>query len=333
MRGRYRQNFNILALVFIIIFTNLSACASSETGKITKNDFVLNTVATITLYDSKDEALINECFDLCRHYESLFSRTDKNSEIYILNHREVSKVSDETAELISDGLYYSKLSDGAFDITIAPLSSLWNFTSDSPSVPSAEDIESAREKVDYTAVTVSGNTVTFSNEYTEIDLGAIAKGYIADKVKALLVSRGVDKAIINLGGNVLCIGGKTSTEGFKIGIQYPFKEGSIASVSVSDLSVVTSGIYERDFEQDGKLYHHILNPKTGYPYDNGLLSVTIIGENSCTCDTLSTTCFALGRDAGTALIESMGGYYAIFITSDYKLWYTSGAEAALSIET
>ncbi len=333
MRGRHRQNINILALVFVLIFTNFSACASSETGKITKNDFVLNTVATITLYDSKDETLIDECFDLCRHYESLFSRTDENSEIYKLNHREISEVSDETAELISEGLYYSKLSDGAFDITIAPLSSLWNFTSDSPAVPSAKDIESARKKIDYTAVTVSGNTVTFSNNYTAIDLGAIAKGYIADKVEALLVSSGVERAIINLGGNVMCIGGKTATEGFKIGIQYPFKEGSIASVSVSGLSVVTSGIYERYFEQDGTLYHHILNPKTGYPYYSGLLSVTIIGENSGICDALSTACFALGKDAGTALIESMDGLYAIFITDDYKLWYTSGAETALNIET
>ncbi len=333
MKGRQRRNICTLALVFTILFTNLSACASTDKGKITKSDFVLNTVATITLYGGGDEALIDECFDLCRHYESLFSRTDESSEIYKLNHREISEVSPDTAEVISLGLEYSKISNGAFDITIEPLSSLWNFGSDSPSVPSAADIEAAREKVDYTAVTVSGNTISFSNDYARIDLGAVAKGWIADKVKELLVSRGVKQAIINLGGNVLCIGGKSDTEGFRIGIQYPFKEGSIASVSVSDLSVVTSGIYERDFEQDGKLYHHILNPKTGYPYDNDLLSVTIIGVNSGICDALSTTCFALGRDAGTALIEGMDGYYAIFITSDYRLWYTKGAEEALKIET
>ncbi|MFB0920672.1 MAG: FAD:protein FMN transferase [Oscillospiraceae bacterium] len=333
MRGRLRHNFSVLALAFIILCTNLSACASTETGKITKSDFVLNTVATITLYNGGDEALIDECFDLCRHYESLFSRTNESSEIFKLNHREISEVSEETAELISEGLYYSKLSNGAFDITIEPLSSLWNFTADSPSVPSAKDIESAREKVDYTAVNVSGNTVTFSNNDVRLDLGAIAKGWIADRVKELLVSRGVKRAIINLGGNVMCIGGKSDSEGFRIGIQYPFKEGSIASVTISNLSVVTSGIYERYFEKDGAIYHHILNPKTGYPYDNGLLSVTIIGENSGICDALSTTCFALGKDAGTALIEGMDGYYAIFLTDDYMLWYTSGAEAALNIET
>ncbi|MEA4894919.1 MAG: FAD:protein FMN transferase [Oscillospiraceae bacterium] len=333
MRVKYPQRFGISALIFILLFTNLSACANQDTEKITKSDFVLNTIASITLYGNYDEALIDECFDLCRHYESLFSRTNKNSEIYRLNHREISSVSDETAELIEEGLRYSELSNGAFDITVEPLSSLWNFTSDTPSVPNVADIEAACGKVDYTAVKISGNTVTFSNDYAAIDLGAIAKGYIADRVKQLLVSRGVERAIINLGGNVLCIGGKSKSEGFKIGIQYPFGEGSIASVTVSGLSVVTSGVYERYFRQDGILYHHILNPKSGYPYDNGLLSVTIIGESSGVCDALSTTCFALGKDAGMALVESMNGYYAVFITDDYRLWYTEGAETALDFET
>jgi len=318
-------------LIIVILLTIISGCTGSQDVKISKSDFVLNTIATITIYDNSDEKIINDCFDLCRYYEALFSRTDENSEIYKLNTRQISEVSDETAELIAKGLYYGKISNGQFDITIEPLSSLWNFTADSLSVPAEEDIYEARSHVDYKAVSVSGNTVTFANDYVRLDLGAIAKGYIADKVKDLLISRGVKKAIINLGGNVLCIGGKTDTSGFTIGIQYPFGDGSIASVNVNDLSVVTSGTYERYFEENGKLYHHILNPETGYPYDNNLLSVSIIGANSCTCDALSTTCFALGKEAGTALIESMDGYYAIFITEDYKLYFTKGAEAVLDI--
>ena len=320
------------ALFLILLFVSLSACSNTQVEKISKSDFVLNTVATITIYNSDDEALIDECFSLCRKYEALFSRTDSSSEIYKLNEREISEVSDETAELISEGLYYSKLSDGAFDITIEPLSELWNFSSDTPSVPSSADIEAAREKIDYSAVTVSGNTVTFANDYTCIDLGAIAKGYIADEIKALLVSRGVESAIINLGGNVLCIGAKPGSDCFNVGIQYPFHDGSIASVSVKDMSVVTSGTYERYFEEDGVLYHHILNPKTGCPFENGLLSVSIIGENSGECDALSTTCFALGKDAGLSLINGLDNYYAIFITDDYTLYYSDGAEAALDIK-
>lgn len=331
MISQKRQLFTAPIFIIVILLTILSACTGTQDVKISKSDFVLNTVATITIYDNSDEKIIDDCFDLCRYYESLFSRTDENSEIYKLNTRQICEVSDETAELIAIGLEYGEISKGKFDITIEPLSSLWNFTADAPTVPSEEDIHEARSHVDYNAVSVSGNTVTFANDYTRLDLGAIAKGYIADKVKELLISRGVKKAIINLGGNVMCIGGKTATSGFTIGIQYPFGDGSIASVSVSDLSVVTSGTYERYFEEDGKLYHHILNPETGYPVDNNLLSVSIIGENSCTCDALSTTLFALGKEDGTALIESMDGYYAIFITDEYKLYVTTGAEEALDI--
>lgn len=328
---RYAQLAPIL--IFAMLLTIFSGCGASQSTKISKSDFVLNTVATITLYGEADESLIDECFDLCRYYEAMLSRTDENSEIYKLNTRQISEVSDETAELIAKSLEYGAISNGKFDITIEPLSALWNFTSDTPSVPSAEEISEAQSKVDYTAVSVSGNTVTFANDYARLDLGAIAKGYIADKVKELLVSRGVKRALINLGGNVLCIGGKTDASGFTIGIQYPFGEGSIASVSISDLSVVTSGTYERYFEENGTLYHHILNPETGYPVDNKLLSVTIIGANSCDCDALSTTCFVLGKEAGTKLIESMDGYYAIFITDDYQLYFTEGAQATLNIQS
>ena len=320
-------------LIVALLLAIFSGCGASQSTKISKSDFVLNTVATITLYGETDETLIDESFELCRYYESMFSRTDENSEIYKLNTRQISEVSDETAELISRGLEYGVISDGKFDITIEPLSALWNFTSDTPFVPSDEEIIKAKNKLDYTAVSVSGNTVTFNNDYTRLDLGAIAKGYIADKVKELLVSRGVKRAIVNLGGNVLCIGGKTDTENFTIGIQYPFGEGSIASVSVSDMSVVTSGTYERYFEENGKLFHHILDPQTGYPVDNDLLSVTIIGASSCNCDALSTTCFVLGKEAGTELIESMDGYYAIFITGDNKLYFTKGAQTALNIKS
>ena len=331
MISKKRQLYTVIVMVIVIFLTSLSACTTPTESRLSKSDFVLNTVVTITIFDNSNEKIIDECFDLCRYYESLFSRTDENSEIYKLNTRQISEVSDETAELISKGLEYGAISDGNFEITIEPLSSLWNFTGDEPFVPSEASIEEAKSHVDYKAVSVSGNTITFENDYTRLDLGAIAKGYIADKVKEFLISRGVSSALINLGGNVLCIGAKPDTSGFEVGIQYPYKDGSIASVSVNDLSVVTSGTYERYFEQNGKLFYHILNPKTGYPYDTSLLSVSIIGPNSCTCDILSTTCFALGKDAGTALIESMDGYFAIFVTDDYKLYFTKGAQEALSI--
>ncbi|NLH01815.1 MAG: FAD:protein FMN transferase [Clostridiales bacterium] len=329
MIGKKLQQPICIFLCFVIFLTILTSCTDTREIKTSKSAFVLNTIATITIYGMTNEKILDECFNLCRHYESLFSRTDENSEIYKLNARKISVVSDETAELISKGLYFSKLSGGKFDITIEPLSSLWNFSSDSPAVPEQSAIDDALRHVGYKSVTVSGNTVAFDDEYTRLDLGAIAKGYIADKLKDYLISQGVEKAIINLGGNVLCIGGKTSSRGFEIGIQRPFGDGAIAAVSVSDMSVVTSGVYERYFSENGKRYHHILNPKTGYPYENGLLSVTIVGKNSCDCDALSTLCFALGMDDGLQLINSMDGFYALFITDDYKLHFSEGAEKVL----
>ena len=142
MRRCFKLKISI-ALSAVIILLSISACTTPKSEKTGKSDFVLDTIATITLYDSSDTALIDECFELCRHYESLFSRTYKDSEIYKLNHREISELSPETATLISKSLYYCELSDGAFDITVEPLSSLWDFKADSPSAPAAADIEAA----------------------------------------------------------------------------------------------------------------------------------------------------------------------------------------------
>lgn len=166
-----------------------------------------------------------------------------------------------------------------------------------------------------------------------LDLGAIAKGYIADKMKEFLVSKGVKSATINLGGNVLCIGKKTDNTPFRIGIQKPFADRSetIAILDIEDKSVVSSGIYERYFEKDGTFYHHILNPDTGYPYDNHLVSVTIISDQSMDGDGLSTSCFALGLEKGMELINSLPDVHAVFITDDYQLHYSDHFQEDLKV--
>ena len=175
--------------------------------------------------------------------------------------------------------------------------------------------------MDYRNVQVEGNTVTLKDPNSAIDLGGIAKGYIADKLKEYLESEGIKHAIINLGGNVLTLGGKLNGEPFRIGIQKPFDESGapITSVEATDLSVVSSGNYERYFEVDGKIYHHILNPKTGMPYDNHLYGVTILSKTSVDGDALSTVCYSLGLEKGMELIKSLDGVEALFITDDYKL--------------
>lgn len=327
----------------------------------------LNTAVTVTIYDSQDRNLLTECMNLCDKYEKIFSRTASDSELYQLNHRELTPVAGTTdtyqvsaslAELVRKGLYYSELSDGAFDIAIEPLTSLWDFTAEDPQVPKDSLIQDAISKCDYHNISVSdentndtttddgrannsdtdnnnanSNQITLKTTDTAIELGAIAKGYIADRLKDYLLSQNVKSAIINLGGNVLCIGGKPDGSSFKIGIQKPFADRSetIAVMDIKDKSVVSSGIYERCFEQDGTLYHHLLNPETGYPYDNGLIAVTIISDESVDGDALSTTCFALGLEDGMKLAESLDNVQAFFVTSDYEIHYTKDFQKEITV--
>lgn len=313
--------YKLLTFCMLACCLLLSACSSSR-EPISKQGFLLDTVIQITLYDTGNESLLDESFAVCEKYEQLLSKTVATSDISRINQAEGKPVtvSDETIALIQKSLTYSELSDGAFDITIAPLSSLWDFK-DKKTIPDSQDIEKAKNLVDYHTISISGNTVTLLNPKASIDLGAIAKGYIADKIKDYLVSKNVKSGLINLGGNVLTIGTKPDGSAWNIGIQKPFDEqnAAITSVHLSDESVVTSGVYERYFKQDGVIYHHILDAKTGYPFQNGLLGVTIISEQSVDGDALSTTCFALGLQKGMELIRSLPDIDAIFITDDYQL--------------
>lgn len=330
---------------------------------ISKSGFYFNTVITVTLYDSSKEALLDDCFSMADTYESYFSNKIADSDICKINDAdgEYVEVHDETIELLEKGIYYGNLSNGKFDITVGALSDLWDFSnkaliysggpenipestnlgteattetisnssssySQASMIPSADEIASALSTVNYKNVKIDGNKVALTNPDATLDLGGIAKGYIADEMKAYLNEKGITSGVINLGGNVLVLGPKEDGDVYRIGIQKPFDEdgASIASVSVTDQTVVSSGVYERYFKENGVLYHHILDTATGYPYENGLLGVTIITGTSVDGDGLSTTCFALGLEDGMALIESLPDTEAIFITDDYELHCSSG---------
>lgn len=236
------------------------------------------------------------------------------------------KVSETLYEILKKGLYYSEISDGGFDITIAPESSLWDFTADKKKVPEEQAIKEAVKRTGYKNVVLENGNLILKKTGMGIELGAIAKGFIADKLKEYLTGNGVTSGTINLGGNVLCIGKKTDGSPFNIGIQYPFADRNeiITAIKAEDVSIVSSGIYERYFKQDGKIYHHILDPSTGYPFDNGLVAVTIVSFSSTDGDALSTTCFALGLEKGIEFVESLDNVYAVFITEDEELHYSEG---------
>lgn len=364
-KHRFQRRFFYLILCTalvcpMLLFTGCQNAADTDTaaGKepISISSIKLNTAVQITIYDSQDKSLLDDCLALCDKYELIFSRTDEESELYKLNHRiSDSAVSNQTTEtqptpyqingttntwhisedlaaLLSEGLSITKESDGAFDIAIAPLTSLWDFTAEDPKVPDDADIQNALPQCSSDGVTIDGQDITLPSDDIQFDVGAIAKGYIADRLKDFLVKKGVNSAIINLGGNVLCIGSKPDGTPFKVGIQKPFadRNETEAIMDITGKSVVSSGIYERCFKQDGKLYHHILNPKTGYPYDNGLISVTIISDQSVDGDALSTTCFALGLDEGLKFAEKKG-VQAVFITEDYELHYTDGFQDEIKV--
>ena len=364
-RNRSHSRFFYLILCTVLVcpmllFTgceNITDADTSITGNepISISSIKLNTAVQITIYDSQDKSLLDDCLALCDRYELIFSRTNENSELYKLNHRKDTSdkdpnadgqttpypvsgtadtwhISEDLASLLSQGLSITRESDGAFDIAIAPLTSLWDFTAEDPKVPDDAAIQKALPLCSSDGVTIDGQDITLPSDDIQFDVGAIAKGYIADRMKDLLVKKGVKSAIINLGGNVLCIGSKPDGTPFKVGIQKPFadRNETEAVMDITGKSVVSSGIYERCFKQNGKLYHHILNPKTGYPYDNSLISVTIISDQSVDGDALSTTCFALGLEDGLKFAEKKG-VQAVLITEDYELHYTDGFQDEINV--
>lgn len=331
----------ILGVILLFLLCACSPKITKETSfPAEETSFLLNTVVTITIYDGENiddpYQLIQKCFALCTQYENLFSRTIEESDVSKINksNGQPVSVSEETAELIELALDYSVKSQGAFDITIASASTLWDFQTENPVPPLSEQLEEAASHIHYQAISLNGNQVTLSDPNASIDLGGIAKGYIADKAAAFLRENGVTSAILNLGGNIYVIGSRPDKKPFLIGIQKPFETRSevMGAVSVSDKSIVTSGIYERFFRFNETLYHHILDPKTGWPIENNLLSVTIISDRSVDGDALSTTCFVLGLDQGMEFIESLDGIDAIFITKDNELHFSSGIGSRIPFE-
>ena len=252
MNKRTKKRLQIAAC-FLAGWSVLGCTKSDTSTPIQKTDFLLNTFVDIKIYDSNDTSILDDAIAICKDYEAQFSRTIESSEIYQLNHRTPDQntftLSADTAELLSTALKYCNLSDGTFDITVEPVSSLWDFTSDEARIPDPDAISSAINHVGYENIILEETTLTFLSPETSIDLGAIAKGYIADKIRDHLIESGVESAIINLGGNVLCIGSKPDGSPFKIGLQKPFAETSetFATIAINDLSVVTSGVYERHF--------------------------------------------------------------------------------------
>lgn len=311
-----------LILLFLSLFlvpAGVTGCGQNK-DPLSQTGFYFDTVIQITLYDTQDTSVMDGCFALAEKYENLLSATVEGSDVWRINHSGAMpvEVSPDTVSLLLTALHYAELTDGTVDPTILPVSSLWHFGSnDTPRLPGDQDIEEALTHVSWQNVSVNTdrNTVTLSDPQAAIDLGFIAKGYIADRMKEYLLEQGVQSACINLGGNVMLLGAKPDGSAFRVGIQKAFAEDGAteAVIEVQDTSVVTSGIYERYFYEDDILYHHILDTATGYPVDNNLVSVTILCPSSVDADALSTTCYCLGPEKGASLLDSMANTEYLFV--------------------
>lgn len=304
----------ILSLILILSLF----CGCSHERK-TLRTFSLDTEISITV-DKKDEKKAANALALCRKYEKKFSRTDKESELYKLNNS-ASSPKGELLSLIEKSVSFSKASDGAFDITVAPLCDLWDIKSRTVP-PTQKEIDEALKNVGYEKLTLS----PFDSGGRTIDLGAVAKGYIADRLGEYLREKNVQDAIIDLGGNILLIGE------FTVGVRNPFKPDELfAKITLKDKSAVTSGAYQRYFEYEGKRYHHIIDPRSGQSAQSGLASVTVISSSSETADALSTAIYVLGEE-GISLCEKYENTDAFLITDDGEVVTTDGFSEKYKLE-
>lgn len=308
--------------------------ASVRTG------LALGTLVQVRAYargKQADEA-VREAFARIEEVEALMSANVPSSDVASVNRKAgglPTRVAGDTLYVVKRATEYGDLSHGRFDAAIGPLVRLWGIGTDHAKVPSPEEIAAARSLVDYRDVEVdeSAGTVRLRKAGMALDLGAIAKGFAADRAAEALVKRGVKSAFIDLGGNILVVGSRPDGSPWRVGIQDPWKErgATFAVVPVRNMAVVSSGTYERFFEQGGRRYHHIIDPDTGYPAETGIVSATVLARHAVDADALSTTVFLLGPSDGMKLITRLAGVEAVVVTDDRQVIISPGLRGVIRV--
>ena len=310
-----------ILLPFVLILSCFLSSCNLQVSSDKISGFYLDTFCEITLY-GEDKAFLEDAMDIVEKYDQLFDANKENSDIWKINNSlgVPITISEDTLDLINTALKYKEVTDGEYEPFIYGLSSLWK----KGDVPSDSDINHSLEEIGNSKISINDTTISVLGG-AGFDPGSSAKGFISGKVADFLESKNVENGIINLGGNIQVIGSKQN-EKYQIALESPFENRSPYILFAENTSISTCGTYERFFEKDGKFYHHILDVKTGFPKENGLSSVVVIGNNPLDTDILSTVCFLLGETEGNSLIESLDGFEAIFIKSSEEITTTSGIE-------
>ena len=308
---------------------------SSDT-EASKDIFAMDTYMTVTAYGENAQDAVDAAEAEIERLDTLLSTGNADSEIAKLNEQKSATLSEDGGYLVKRALELNKETDGAFDIAIYPVMEAWGFPTQNFRVPSADELADLLKHVDASKILYDADTrkISFEDEQIKIDLGGIAKGYTSSRIMEIFKENGIESGLVNLGGNVQALGTKTDGSNWRVAVQSPDDtEDYLGVLSIQDKAVITSGGYERYFEQDGVTYHHIIDPKTGYPAENGLVSVTIVSEDGTLADGLSTSLFVMGKEKATEFWRAHSDKFdAVLVTDDGTIYVTEGLKDSFTTE-
>ena len=323
----------ILSLAVCVLVLVLNDAKTKEYSEKEKSFIAMGTVVTEKLYGKNDIDLTAEAIEsIVSKLENEISWRKSGSPINLLNENLSVDTNNEIIDIIKQCLDVYEKSDGAFDITVGKLTSLWNIGEENARVPADEEIQSGLKFVDSSKIKITDDKIVI-NENQFVDLGAIGKGLACDKINDYLKTTETQAAVISVGGSILLYGNSPRNDKWNVAIRDPRGESTeyVAVLNLGSCFVSTSGDYERVLEHNGKSYHHILDPKTGYPAESDLISVTVVCDNGFLSDALSTACFVLGKDRGTELLEKFGAQ-GVFIDKDKNIYVTDGLKDSFALK-
>lgn len=324
---RKKTALTVLAAVFLMVTAGcIIQQRTREPFSCTKELFAMDTYMSFTAYGVRSEEAVDAVIEEIKRLDGLLSTGNASSEIFRLNKEGKQSVSDDTAEIFRKSLEIYEKTGGVFDFTVYPLMKLWGFSTKKYHVPAQEEIQELLPFVDASKVVFDGTEVSLAKGQS-VDFGGIAKGYASEKAMDIFEEYGIDSGMVSLGGNVQVKNRKPDGNGWKIGIRNPdgAPDDMAAVVEVEDRAVITSGGYERYFEENGKTYIHILDPRTGYPACGGLASVSVVSEDGTLADALSTSLYIMGlQDAVSFWKKYKEDFDMVLITARGELYVTEG---------